>query len=403
MQCKVYTVSVFSVSSAKTPILAPVRAYYGEGMEHTPYFKKLSAKERALALNPGVSALFRETLASRFMGRVLPVALRETLLVNVGYAYQHYGFCLFAPSAQAFLATSLMRETGLSFDDIAAWLEEIAYALLEDFTILKMLEGEPDWDAVDAAFFRAVAKRTICAEPGETAELGLDCWDGELVAFLRVVASEGLLSLRAGVSLEAIQQIQSERIQARPDAAVFREALLQAFEELQENPLRLLVWRVECFSSFGDIRQEAKFFVRNETSEIERRAFELAGLLSLLHPHRTEDGVRLLEESPVSLAQLEKAVFGQSRSSRFFDCSLLRNWMDLAPTKTGAELQGRTAALSRLAFILEESKRLGLVFELSHNVRASSTRQTKKYGLTKTALGILKPFAASISQALQVR
>ncbi|MCA2959457.1 MAG: hypothetical protein IOD12_04335 [Silvanigrellales bacterium] len=369
-------------------------------MEHSLYFKKLSTKERALALNPGVAGLFRETLASRFVGRILPTAPRETLLVSVGYAYQHYGFCVFSPSAQAFLATSLMRETGLSFEDIAGWLEEVAYALLEDFTILKMLEGEPDWDSVDVAFFRAVAKRTICAEPGETAELGLDCWDLDLIAFLRLVAAEGLESLRAGVGLETLCTTLSERIQTRPDAAVFREALFSAFEELHENPLRLLVWRVECFSSFCDIRQEAKFFVRNETTQVERRAFELAGLLSLLHPHRTEEGVRLLEESPVTLLQLEKAVFGQSRSSRFFDCSLLRNWMDLDPAGKGTEAQLRVEGLSRLQRILEESKRLGLVFELSQNAQAASARHPKKYGLTKAALGILRPFSSSISQAL---
>ena len=136
-------------------------------MEHTPYFKKLSTKERAQALNPGVAALLAETLGVRFSARPPPPVVREALLANVAYAYQHYGFCVFAPSSQAFLASALQRETGVPFEDVVGWLEETAYALLEDFTILKLLEGEPDWHAVDNAFFKALAKRAVCAEPGE--------------------------------------------------------------------------------------------------------------------------------------------------------------------------------------------------------------------------------------------
>jgi|GEM_PF-5034426 len=367
-------------------------------MEHTGYFQKLQARERALTLNPGVAGLLNETQGAAFAGRPLAPLLRECLVANVAYAYQHHGFCVFAPSAQALLAAALARDTGLSFDDVSRWLEDVSYALLQDFALLRMLDGEPDWQAVDTAFFRSLCKRAICAEPGETFELGLDGWDMELVAYLRVVSSEALELVRAGADPEDVIRYVGERMDARPDVAVFEEALCECLGELRENPLRLLVWRVECFSSFSDIRQEAKFFVRNDSSQVERHAFELAGFLSALHPHRTENGACLLEESPVTVAQIERALVGRTRGSALFDCGLLREWMRLPDGDTSVDKTARTAALNQ---ILQDCLRLGLVFELVQRTGRTQVRTVKKVGLTRTALGILRPFAASIEQALR--
>jgi hypothetical protein len=377
-------------------------------MEHTQYFKKLADRERALTFNPGVARLLCETLASKFQGRVLPPVIREVCLTNVAHAYRHFGFCMFSPSAQGCLVSSLARETGLRHDDLAGWLEETAYALLEDFTILNLASGEPDWDTVDEAFFRAMAKRVVCAEPGEAVELGLDCWDVELVGVLRVAAASALEKVRAGVPAEEVRSCAFAHVRDRPDATVFAPALTNALSELNENPLRLLVWRVECFSALSASGQGAKLFVRDDSVATERRAFELAGLLSLLLPHRTPEGVRLLEESPVSFAQLEKALLGRSRSSGYFNCSLLRAWMRVGADNadnadesvSGGSSAPRGEPGEQLLRILQDSQRLGLVFEISQRSMRPSSRATKKYGLSKAAMDILRPFAGSISLAL---
>lgn len=350
-------------------------------MEMTDFFKKMALRESALDVNQASAHLLAQSLSETCERSELPLLQERALIAEVGYAYQHFGFSIFAPMARALLSNALAHRTGVSGALLDSWLETVCYFLLEDFNILKLVDGAPDWDAVDAAFARDLVRRLVCAEKDEAADLGLDIWDEDYVECLRRVAVTALEGVRTAAfsDLEGWCRGALEEFRFAP---VLQPALVASLEELRANPLRLLVWRIECFTTFAETRQEAKFFVREASSAVEGRAYKLAALLALFLPHRTPDGRTLLPASPLTLAQIAK-VLRKDAPRNGFDCSLMRAWLDLDGD-----------APADLVLLAKDARALGLMFEVP------TGRGSAAYGLTKTSLRILKPFQATLAASL---
>lgn len=352
-------------------------------MEKKYSFKTLASREKALQINPALAGLLENVLDDVFVPDANPLGVvqKQYLVTEVAYCYQHFGFTLFAPAARDLLVPQLAACCGVPAEPVAIWLESVCYFLLEDFNILRLVDGEPEWADVDASFFRDFARRVICAEQHESGDLGLDCWESGLLEHLRNLASQGLEFARPDALVDLAQWVGAQ-VEGLPFAAEFAKAFVNAFKEVGSNPLRLLVWRVESFSSFCEVRQEAKFFVRDTSERVERKAYQYASLLSLFLPHRAPDGTLLLPESPLPLTQISKVLKNQKPNS-WFDCSLLSTWLNIEESQH-----------SDLAELVRQAVGMGFLFEVPLG------RRQKGYGLTKSALKILEPFHSAISASV---
>ena len=355
-------------------------------MEKKYLFKTLASREKALTINPALAGLLANSFDEVFVPDANGVGAvqKHYLVTEVAYCYQHFGFTLFAPAARALLVPVIAGNCGVMAEPVAIWLESVCYFLLEDFNILRLVEGEPEWSSVDSAFFRDFVRRVICAEQHESGDLGLDCWDAELLERLRTLASDGLEFAKPEGLVDLTHWVNAQA-SGLPFADDFAKAFVHAFKEIAANPLRLLVWRVESFSSFGEVRQEAKFFVRDTSEVVERKAYQYAALLSLFLPHRAPDGTLLLPESPLTLVQLGRVLKTQKLST-WFDCSLLAAWLNLGETQGPANVE--------LGVLVRQAVSMGFLFEVPLGKRQ------KGLGLTKSALKILEPFHSAITASV---
>jgi hypothetical protein len=346
------------------------------------FFQSLCARERALVLNRPLATLLGQAIVEVENISSLSPLQKSYILAETAYVYQHFGFSVFGPTARVFVAEHMSACSGISQELLQTWFELLAFTLLEDFNMLKIVTGEPDWNTVDDSFFGDFAKRILCFENGENADLGLDAWANSIVQTL-CERSSAWLSMLPSHSLSHVLK----DVRAQFDRSDFSEMLLAALEEclctVNENPLQIFIWRVQFLTSFSDIRQEAKFFMRADGEEPEARALQMAALLSLLVHHEAENGEVLLPETPLSVNQMA-SVLKSSYFSTQFDTTLFRNWMRVTDA----------TVVSQLSMLAKECVTAGLLFEVPNGKRG------KVYGPTLTALRILEPFQSTVTRAI---
>ncbi len=312
----------------------------------------------------------------------LPQLQRNYLITETSYAYQHFGFSLFGPSARLFLAERLSICAGVSFEHLGVWMELLAYTLLEDFNVLKVVTGEPDWSTVDAAFFADFSRRVLCSELGEKSELGLDAWSEGFVDEMCAKSSLWLTRLQTESVADVLEDVRN-CVARRPFADLLVCGMAESMREVAEHSLQILVWRIQFFTTFSDIRQEAKFFMRGNSVESQFSALQMAALLSLLLPHISEAGELLLPPSPLTVSQI-CTVLKDSYIPQYFDAALFRNWLAIDQENLPKEL----------GFLAQKGVEANLLFEVP------ITRKSKAYGLSLAAMRILAPFRKAITAAV---
>ncbi len=354
----------------------------GVMMTRKPFFQLLAARERTLCVNHALARLLDGALAEIPELHHLPRLQKNYLVAETSYAYQHFGFSVFGPSARVFLSDQMSICSGVAVESIRTWMELLAYTLLEDFNVLKVVTGEPDWGAVDAAFFGDFSRRVLCSDLGEKSELGLDTWAESFVDDLCGRAAAWLMRLQTEPLSLVLPDVRKS-LADRPFSEHLVQAMTESLEEVSKSTLQILVWRIQFFTSFADIRQEAKFFVRADSEESQICALRVAALLSLLLPHLSGDGSVLLPPSPLTLSQMS-AVLKDEYSSHVFETNLFRNWLALEGKNLAAEL----------APLASRALEAGLIFEVP------ATKKSKAYGLSLAGMRILSPFRQAITEAL---
>lgn len=350
-------------------------------MKNNNFFKMMAQRESSLQRHPTLAKMLADVF-EEYLGDGVLMLKKQAAITDVACLYQHFGFCVFSPAARHLVASQISLSCLLEEAALLQWLEAVCYLLLEDFNILRIIEGEPDWTEVDDRFFKEISKRVICAESGEFSDLGLDIWNPDFIRKLRDIAAK-TIDLAKPESLEKISDILPKLCDALPYPALFESALLQCLESISANPLLILVWRVECFSTFSNDQLVSQFFVRTHNSISERKASRLAALLALMAQHRLPTGEVLLPDSPLGLFELE-SVLKDDYTSEYFDCTLLRAWI-------GSEENQLRNSLKEL---VTEAKNIGLVFEVPTGNKRTG------YGLSRAALRIIAPFKSAITQSL---
>jgi hypothetical protein len=248
--------------------------------------------------------------------------------------------------------------------------------------MLKIVTGEPDWSVVDASFFRGFSRRILCSEAGDKADLGLDAWTDGFVEDLCSHSMEWLALMQSSGTSAALKQMRVYFDRSEFSQMLF-DAIAENLDIVNENSLQILVWRIQFLTSFSDIRQEAKFFMRSDGEEPEAKATRLAALLALLVTHEAENGETLLPPTPLTSQQISN-VLKSSFQSSYFDTHLFRNWMRVTDD----------SVVRDVAALAKEGVEAGLLFEVPNGKRS------KGYGPTLTALRVLAPFQKTVTSAI---
>ncbi len=346
------------------------------------FFQSMANRERALVLNRSLATLLHQAVLEMTNFATLTPLQKNYLLAETAYVYQHFGFSLFGPTSRIFVAEQMSACSGIDESVLQTWFELLAFTLLEDFNMLKIVTGEPDWASVDAAFFRDFSRRILCFEAGDKADLGLDAWSDGFVEELCAHAVEWLGLLQSSGTSAVLKQMREYFDKSEFSQMMF-DAMAENLEIVNENSLQILVWRIQFLTSFSDIRQEAKFFMRADGDEPEAKATRLAALLALLVTHESENGETLLPPSPLSSQQISN-VLKSSFQSPHFDTQLFRNWMKVTDD----------TVLRNVAALAKEGVEAGLLFEVPNGKRS------KGYGPTLTALKVLAPFQKTVTGAI---
>lgn len=344
-------------------------------------FRYLASGEKALDDNLPLKGLLSEAFQSRFQpDAAFGEIQRAFLLVETATLYQHFGLAMFSPMARELILPLLAARGGFPLEDANRWFDAVFEVVYEDLYILKAIAGEPDATELDTAFAHDFLRRIACSEGSELELLALHSFDSNLVESLRDAVARAVAPTDPDTPEATSRQLAAACRRLHTPQPVIDSALA-LIQQLQENPLRLLVWRVEYLVSFSDLRLESKVISRTYDGRDDAEVLKVTALLAALLPHQAPDGTFLLPESPLSLSQLESAFFGTPPSNRF-DVSLLRNWL------------GPDTDRSQLHALLQRAQASGLVLELP--VR----RNKVGYALSLPALRVLRPYHKAITEQL---
>ncbi|NBW81090.1 hypothetical protein EBR21_04980, partial [bacterium] len=256
----------------------------------------------------------------------LSLAFHEAAVAAV---FQQFGFIVFAPESRRLLAIEQSRRTHIPSTLLLDWLDQAAYQQLADFHVLRYLESEPDWLILNQEFCTAVVQRIVVCRPTEWTAIGLEHYPSELLNLLLRVVDMQMLAMRQGIevlpSSDVLREILSEH-------SVWREVVSQSYEKWGQtidavlhrvslDPLLLLAWRLEAFSTERQLAKDASLAVKTcSPADVERRALSIIALVVLLAGFEFGEDKPVVSETPVTFTALCRTVsgfvFGGSQNAR---------------------------------------------------------------------------------------
>jgi hypothetical protein len=341
----------------------------------------------------------QSALKNRALVRVLHEAANEVLEVavtplarayheaSIAAVFQQFGFVVFAPESRRLLSLSQSQQTRVPSGLILDWLDQAAYQQLADFHVLRYLESEPDWLILNQEFCVTVLQRMVSCRPDEWMAVGLCHYPQELLDFLLKAVDGQMEALRKGLPLlsgfEALSQVRTETQEhtgcLMNSLALWGKAIDHVMARMIDDPLCLLVWRLEAFSTERQLQTDASLAVRvAESPELENRALAIIALMVVLADIKISSKGPIIPSTPVTVSQLTKSLSSFLR----MQCHESRIISELL----GLSGNGQSLSSATLENILMLGLQLG-VFQWT----AIAKRQ-RAVLLTSLAFAILDPY-----------
>lgn len=281
-------------------------------------FTQLARWQQSALKNKALIRVLHEAAHEILEGSVTPLSLAFHE-ASVAAVYQQFGFSVFAPESRRLLAISLSRQTRVSSRLVLDWLDQAAYQQLADFHVLRYLESEPDWSDLNQNFCTSVLQRIVICRPQEWSEVGLEHYPTEFLELLLRVVDLQMTNMRNGLevlpSTEVLRSAHAEQSIhtdfPTSSSECWGRAMDNVLQRVAQDPLRLLAWRLEAFSTERQLVNDARLAVTSVSShDLEARALGVIALMVLLAGFELNGAGRVIHETPVTFTQFCKSMAG---------------------------------------------------------------------------------------------
>lgn len=279
-------------------------------------FTQLAQWQQSASRNKALVRILRESANDVFASHANPIllAFHETSIAAV---YQQFGFAVFSPESRRLLALEQARHSKVSSRLLLEWLDLAAYQQLADFHVLKYLESEPDWLELDHEFLMAVVQRVVVCRPQEWGSVGLSHYPAEALETLMRVVDLQMMNMRQGLQTEASANLlrrfceENSSIQELLGNSIplWGKTIDQVLHRIEQDPLRLLAWRLEALSTERQLSNDARLAVRTVSqSDMETRCLAVISLMIVLAGYSFSGFGPVVSETPVTFSQVSKSL-----------------------------------------------------------------------------------------------
>lgn len=350
-------------------------------------FQKLAHWQKSASSNRALVRLLHETAQETLNEKVTPLALAFHQAA-VAAAYQHYGFMAFSPEARRMLAISQSRQSKVSSVSLLEWLDNAAYQQLADFHLLRYMDSEPNWLDLSQEFCISVIKRIAVCSKEEWHLSGLEHFPAELVNALAAIVTTELARMReqsSNYDVSASSSLHKAQIENAsllellfPSIDLWGRALDFVLTRVAQDPLLLLSWRLEVFTTERQLQCDASLAVLTTAPlEAEERSLRIIILITLLSGFSFGQKEPVIPETPLTQSQLVKSLehFFSTESS---SAELVGSILNHRKSKGGIK--------SMIETLVNFGEQLG-VFS-----RVTQSRNQKGVLLTSLAFQITSPY-----------
>jgi len=285
-------------------------------------FTQIANWQRSALKNKALVRVLQESGLEILSGRVTPLAMafHEASVASV---YQQFGFSVFSPESRRLLAVAQSRQTRISSPVLLEWLDHAAYQQLADFHVLRYLDSEPDWLDLSHEFCISVIKRLVVCRPQEWVAIGLEHYPSELLEVLLRVVDLQMLAMRQGPNTPSGIEVLAQALLDHPDVEdllhssveIWGHAIDVVLERVARDPLTLLAWRLEAFTTERQLLNDARLALHSASSEqIEQRALKVILVMIMLAGFEFGESGHVVTETPITFTQLNKSIESFFRS-----------------------------------------------------------------------------------------
>ena len=279
-------------------------------------FLQLAQWQQSAFKNKALMRVLQESAQETLSGKATPLAMAFHE-ASVAAVYQQFGFSVFAPESRRLLAVSQSRHTRIASPAILDWLDHAAYQQLADFHVLRYLDSEPDWLELNHAFCISVIKRIVVCRPQEWPLVGLEHYPRELLEMLLRVVDLQMLGMRQQAEILPGFEV---LLRAQGDHPLLSELLQSSLEQwghavdlvlsrVAEEPLALLAWRLEAFTTERQLLNDARLAVHSMSpEEIEQRSLRVIVVSVVLSGFDFGQKSAVVVDTPVTFSQLCKSL-----------------------------------------------------------------------------------------------
>ena len=279
-------------------------------------FTQLAYWQQSASKNKALLRVLHETAQDVLATDATPLSL-AFLEASVAAVYQQFGFIVFSPEARRLLSISQSRQTRIQSRRVLEWLDNAAYQQLADFHVLRYLDSEPDWLNLSQSFCHAVVRRIVVCRPQEWSSVGFEHFPREFLELLMRVVDLQMLGMRQGLPIasgtEVLERAVDNQLHIKEDFGhvtdLWGRAIDEVLTRVERDPLTLLAWRLEAFTTEKQILNDSSLAVRHLSDEqVEMRSLKVIALVVLMAGFECKDYGPVIADTPVTFSQLSKSL-----------------------------------------------------------------------------------------------
>lgn len=313
---------------------------------------------------------------------------KDFLIIEVAHSYKHFGFSLFSKTSLNFITRELSNLSNVSQNFIKKWLIIVADLILEELTPTeKETLFDQNTDILEYIFSSEFIKRIFCTEKEEDYLTGMSIFPEEFIEKIRNITRNKISKMTSHANQTYNDNVLNEEEFFLDEYQYLKMSVFNYLNNLQEDPLSLLSWRLESFIHFNLTENSKKIFnLKYEELNKKNDSKKVMSIISLLVPHIDSQGNLLLPNSPISIPQIAK-IFSSEFKSENFQVEIIRNWLSpYSPENIKKELE----------IILNTGVDCGLFFKIPNGNKSL-------YGLSENGLKVIKPFHKVLTDTILIQ